>query len=46
MTPENLKVLPSSPFSNQGEGVPDPFDLKSLALGQDFAESVGVRRLA
>jgi hypothetical protein len=26
-------------------GVPDPFDLESLALGQGFAESLGVKKL-
>ena len=40
----NLKALPSGDPATAGEP-PDPFDLASLCLSQDFTETVGVKKL-
>src|SRR5262249_36508974 len=45
MTTENLKALPASEPATATEAIPDPFDLDSLCLKQDFAETVGVKKL-
>jgi hypothetical protein len=39
----SLKAVPEPPAAESA--VPDPFDLKSLCLSQDFAETVGVKKL-
>jgi hypothetical protein len=44
MKATNLKALPSGDPATAGES-PDPFDLASLCLSQDFTEAVGVKKL-
>ena len=41
----NLKALPPIDTAIAGDATPDPFDLDSLCVSQDFAEAVGVKKL-
>jgi hypothetical protein len=44
MNPPNLKAILPGDLPTAGEP-PDPFDLKSLCLSQDFTETAGVKKL-